>query len=159
MEIFFELNSCPPAHEHESRFERVCRIVKRDESSVAPGGGGTRWPSTDARGSRVTPTFRRSHLGKRRKYGRGFLEVRLRGLGFTASDFTEPGTVIQLGRPPNRIDILPSIAAVEFNEAWETTVEAVLAGLPVHVISKEMLIRNKTATARLQDLADVEKLN
>lgn len=79
-------------------------------------------------------------------------------LGFTASDFTEPGTVIQLGRPPNRIDILPSIDGVEFNEAWETRVEAVLAGLPVHVISKEMLIRNKTATARLQDLADVEKL-
>ena len=79
-------------------------------------------------------------------------------LGFTASDFTEPGTVIQLGRPPHRIDILPSIDGVKFDEAWETRVEAVFSGLPVHLISKEMLIRNKTATARLQDLADIEKL-
>jgi hypothetical protein len=80
------------------------------------------------------------------------------GLGFTALDFTEPGTVIQLGRPPNRIDILPSIDGVEFDEAWETRVEAVFSGIPVHLISKELLIRNKIATARLQDLADVEKL-
>jgi hypothetical protein len=73
-------------------------------------------------------------------------------------DFTEPGTVIQLGRPPHRIDILPSIDGVTFDEAWQTKVEAVFSGLPVHLISKEMLIRNKTATARLQDLADIEKL-
>jgi hypothetical protein len=79
-------------------------------------------------------------------------------LGFTAADFTAPGTVIQLGRPPNRIDILPTIDGVNFEEAWRTKIETSVDGLALHVISKEMLIRNKSTTGRLQDLADIEKL-
>ncbi len=39
-------------------------------------------------------------------------------LGFRPEDFTDRGSVIQLGRPPNRIGILPSIDGVEFGEAW-----------------------------------------
>ena len=79
-------------------------------------------------------------------------------LGFGAKDFTEPGSVIQLGRPPCRIDILPSLDGIEFAEAWDSRIEAVLGGEPMHVISREMLIKNKSATARPQDVADVEKL-
>src|SRR4051812_36368317 len=40
------------------------------------------------------------------------------GLGIKAADFLEPGIVIQLGRPPNRIDLLTSIDAVTFDQAW-----------------------------------------
>ena len=80
-------------------------------------------------------------------------------LGLVAEDFTEHGSVIQLGRPPNRIDILPSIDGVDFDEAWATKIEATLYGMPVHVIGKEMLLRNKAATARPQDVADLEKLS
>jgi len=79
-------------------------------------------------------------------------------LGFEAEDFIEPGSVIQLGRPPYRIDILPSLDGIEFTEAWNARIEAVLDGEPMHVISKEMLVKNKSATARPQDMADVEKL-
>src|SRR5450756_1386135 len=35
-------------------------------------------------------------------------------LGLSASNFLEPESVIQLGRPPNRIDILTSIDAINF---------------------------------------------
>jgi hypothetical protein len=80
-------------------------------------------------------------------------------LGFRAEDFIERGSVIQLGRPPNRIDILPSIDGVEFADAWATKIDTALDGLPVHMIGKEMLLRNKRATARPQDAADVEKLS
>jgi hypothetical protein len=79
-------------------------------------------------------------------------------LGLTEADFRGPETIVQLGRAPNRIDILTSVTAVSFAEAWETRVETELDGLPVWVISKDLLVRNKLATARPQDLADVERL-
>ena len=47
---------------------------------------------------------------------------------------------------------------VEFEEAWSSKLDANLDDLLVHTISKEMLVRNKRATARAQDLADLEKL-
>jgi len=80
------------------------------------------------------------------------------GLGLKEGDFRVPEMVIQLGRAPNRIDILTSIAAVSFEEAWKTRVETRLDGLPVCEISKELLVQNKLAAARQQDLADAAKL-
>jgi hypothetical protein len=80
------------------------------------------------------------------------------GLGLKEADFRGPETVIQLGRAPNRIDILTSITAVSFVEAWQTRVEANLDGLPVWVICKELLVRNKLAIGRPQDLADAQRL-
>jgi hypothetical protein len=80
------------------------------------------------------------------------------GLGLTEADFRATEMVIQLGRPPNRIDILTSVAAVSFGEAWKTRVETQLDGLPVWVISKELLVQNKLAAGRPQDLADAAKL-
>ena len=73
-------------------------------------------------------------------------------------DFRKPETVVQLGRVPNRIDLLTSVTAVSFEEAWKTKIETNLDGLPVWVISKELLVRNKLATGRPQDLADVERI-
>ena len=79
-------------------------------------------------------------------------------LGLTEADFCGPETVIQLGRAPNRIDILTSVTAVLFAEAWQTRVETKLDGLPVWMISKDLLVRNKLATGRPQDLADAKKI-
>ena len=79
-------------------------------------------------------------------------------LGLQEADFRAPAMVIQLGRAPNRIDLLTSVAAVSFEEAWKTRVETRLGGLPVWVISKDLLVQNKLAAARPQDLADVAKL-
>jgi len=91
------------------------------------------------------------------------IERTLREFGFagvdvTASDLTQPDTIVQLGVAPNRIDIITSIDAVEFPEAWASKMPATLDNLPVHFISKSLLMRNKKATGRSQDLADIEQL-
>ena len=80
------------------------------------------------------------------------------GLGIKAADFLEAGIVVQLGRPPNRIDLLTSIDGVDFDQAWANKVTANLGGLPVPVIGKAELIANKHATGRAQDLADLKKI-
>jgi hypothetical protein len=79
-------------------------------------------------------------------------------LGITAGDLTTPGQVIQLGCPPNRIDLMTSITGVPFAEAWEHRVEGKLGDQTVSFIGKAELMRNKSATGRHQDLADLEVL-
>ncbi len=79
-------------------------------------------------------------------------------LGLEPDAFTVPDRVIQLGRAPNRIDLLTGIPGVTFNEAWSARVEADLDGLKVFMIGRDALIRNKRATGRPQDLADAERL-
>lgn len=79
-------------------------------------------------------------------------------LGITAGDLAERGRVIQLGFPPNRIDVMTNISGVTFAEAWEHRVEGTLGDQPVFFIGKEDLMRNKSAAGRHQDLADLELL-
>lgn len=79
-------------------------------------------------------------------------------LSLCAMDFTEKDSVIQLGRPPNRIDILPSIDGVAFDEAWATKIDAEIDGCKMHIIGKDFLVKNKRATSRPQDIADIEEL-
>ena len=69
-----------------------------------------------------------------------------------------PGTFFQLGRPPNRIDLLTAIDGVSFDEAWRSRESAVLDGLEMWVISKQLLIENKRATGRPKDLEDLRQL-
>src|SRR5947209_3442788 len=49
-------------------------------------------------------------------------------LGLAAGDFLVPGQVIQLGQPPNRIDLLTSLTGVEEDEVWQSRVPAELDG-------------------------------
>lgn len=79
-------------------------------------------------------------------------------LQLDVSDFTSPGRVVQLGVEPNRIDILTTIAAVTFAEAWESRIEATYAGHRVFFIGREELIRNKEAVGRGRDRDDAELL-
>ncbi len=80
------------------------------------------------------------------------------GVGIHRDDFLDAGQVIQLGRAPNRIDILTGISGVTWHEAWASRTPANLDGLEIGVIGKEELIRNKKATGRPQDIADVARL-
>jgi uncharacterized nucleotidyltransferase DUF6036 len=73
-------------------------------------------------------------------------------------DLAGPGLIFQLGVPPVRIDIITSIDGVEFPPAWADRIEVNLDGLRVPVLSRQHLMVNKRATGRLQDLADVERL-
>ena len=79
-------------------------------------------------------------------------------LGLTESDFIEPGQIVQLGYPPNRIDILTSIKGVDFVECYESRVIVELDEITINFIDLENLIKNKQASGRNQDLADIENL-
>jgi hypothetical protein len=78
--------------------------------------------------------------------------------GFKETDFLEPEQMIQLGRAPSRIDLLTSISGVPTEEAFATKVSATIDGIPVFILGKGALIRNKRAVGRPQDLADLESL-
>lgn len=77
---------------------------------------------------------------------------------FEPADFTTAEQVIQLGRAPNRIDLLTSITGVTSEEAFAGKVAANLDGIPVVILAKEALVRNKRAVGRPQDIADLEHL-
>ena len=92
------------------------------------------------------------------------LENVIRSFGFTslglnAADFQQENQVVQLGQPPNRIDILTSISGVSFEEAWQERLFGDLDGLTVPLLSKACLIRNKKASGRDKDLEDLKRLS
>jgi len=74
--------------------------------------------------------------------------------GVTEEDLATPGTVFQIGIAPRRIDILTSLSAVDFGEAWPARSEVEIEGLKVFVIGREHLLKNKKACGRPKDLAD-----
>ncbi len=76
----------------------------------------------------------------------------------TEDDLTRPGTIFQIGVAPLRIDVITVIDGVEFSEAWAERLETRFGGEPSAVLSLDHLVRNKKASGRLQDLADVEEL-
>lgn len=80
-------------------------------------------------------------------------------LGLTASDFEEPEQVIQLGYPPNRIDLLTTIDGVAFEECFSNRMTVEVDGVDVAFIDLVGLKANKAASGRLQDLADLEELD
>lgn len=79
-------------------------------------------------------------------------------LGLKAADLIEPDRVIQLGVPPNRIDILTSITGIPFEQAWSERIQVDAEGIPVNFIGRQALVRNKQLTGRTQDKADLEAL-
>ena len=80
-------------------------------------------------------------------------------VGLVVGDFTEPGRVVQLGYPPVRIDLLTSIDGVEFQACFDRRVEITVDGAQVPFIALEDLRRNKAASGRPQDLADLAALD
>lgn len=80
-------------------------------------------------------------------------------LGLTADDFQAPDVVIQLGYPPNRVDLLTTPSGVDFEGCWPGRMQVVLdGGASVPFIGIEELIANKQATGRPQDLVDIALL-
>lgn len=76
----------------------------------------------------------------------------------SVTDLSSPGLIFQIGVAPVRIDIITAIDGVEFSDAWPSRMLANLGGVEVTVLSRDDLIKNKKASGRLQDRADVETL-
>jgi hypothetical protein len=79
-------------------------------------------------------------------------------LGLQPSDFLNTKNIVQLGHPPNRIDLIAEVSGLDFESAYQNRTEGVFEGVPINFISIEDLIKNKSETGRLSDLADVERL-
>ncbi len=91
--------------------------------------------------------------------GLGAFGAPLEELGISRGDLSRSDTVIQLGLPPNRIDLLTGISGVpDFEAAWAERVEHSFAGRRVPFIGRATLIRNKRESGRRKDLVDLEAL-
>ncbi|MGD0752503.1 MAG: hypothetical protein ABSA23_13990 [Anaerolineales bacterium] len=79
-------------------------------------------------------------------------------LDLNEADFMIPDQIIQLGYPPRRIDPLTTLQGVEFSDCFPSRVIIDMEGVAVNFIDLENLKKNKKATNRYQDLADLEAL-
>lgn len=76
----------------------------------------------------------------------------------TEEDLRTSDVVFQIGVVPRRIDVLTGIEGVAFETAWEARVEVTIDGIGIPVLGRDDLIRNKRASGRPQDKADVARL-
>ncbi|MFI5379656.1 MAG: nucleotidyltransferase [Tepidisphaerales bacterium] len=74
------------------------------------------------------------------------------------SMFQTRGKVFIFGKEPSRVDILTSPSAVNFEESYARRHVADFDGIKVPLISFADLKKNKLASGRNKDLADVENL-
>jgi len=78
-------------------------------------------------------------------------------LGLGVTDFAED-TVVQLGQPPRRIDLLTGIDGVSFDACFSRREQVVVDGVRLNIIGLEDFKANKRASGRPKDLADLQSL-
>jgi hypothetical protein len=76
----------------------------------------------------------------------------------TSADLQHDDTIFQIGVAPRRIDVLTGVSGLRFEEAFANAIEAEVEGIALRIPSIHDLIRNKKASGRKKDLADVEAL-
>jgi len=76
----------------------------------------------------------------------------------SATDLTSAGSVLHLGVPPRRIDIITVADGVDFATCQANAVMVEIGGIQIPLISVSDLIANKLASGRPQDLVDAETL-
>jgi len=72
--------------------------------------------------------------------------------------FLRKGRVVRMGREPMRLEILNQIDGVTFEECYQKRRVSKLGTLKINFISLPELLKNKKATGRQKDRADVEAL-
>jgi hypothetical protein len=87
----------------------------------------------------------------------------IRQFGFDVPELTidlisKQKKTIRMGLPPLRIEIMPQISGVEFDDCYLRRIRAVLDGIPVDIIDLERLKINKRASGRAKELLDLEYL-
>jgi hypothetical protein len=74
----------------------------------------------------------------------------------SVEDFSREGVTYQIGVPPGRIDILTTLTAISFADAWPDRMRRPFGEIEVDFIGRDAFIRNKRATGRAKDLGDIE---
>jgi hypothetical protein len=88
----------------------------------------------------------------------------LRAFGFStladeAHRFAEADRMATLGTPPLRIDVMTSISGMTFADAWSGRVMARMGDTLVPFLGPAELRRNKRASGRPKDIADLALLD
>jgi hypothetical protein len=83
--------------------------------------------------------------------------------GFSADSldevaFSEQGKIIRMGVSPVMIELINTISGVSFEAAWKNRVRGPYGRIQVNYLSQQNLLKNKKASGRPQDIADVEAL-
>ena len=78
--------------------------------------------------------------------------------GLDVSEFIKENNVIQLSYEPVRIDIMTSVSGLSFDTCYARKIRTEIGGLFMNYIILADLRINKTATARRQDLLDLDNL-
>jgi hypothetical protein len=73
-------------------------------------------------------------------------------------DFNKPDSVVQLGYPPFRIDLMTSVSGLTFQDCFTKTNNTIVDGIDVPFLDLESLKINKKSTNRKKDLGDLENL-
>ncbi|MBC8113048.1 MAG: nucleotidyltransferase [Candidatus Saccharimonas sp.] len=84
----------------------------------------------------------------------GFLEAEI-----TPELFLEPGAIVRIGVPPLRLEVFNEISGVTFEECFARAVETKQGQIRIRVIALRELLKNKHASGRKKDLADIDELN
>ncbi|MFZ5880954.1 MAG: hypothetical protein ACOY0R_16425 [Chloroflexota bacterium] len=73
--------------------------------------------------------------------------------------FLQKPKIIRMGYPPMRLEITTSISGVEFDQCYQLRIVDNFDGVEVNVIDLENLKKNKKASGRTKDIADLERLS
>jgi hypothetical protein len=87
-----------------------------------------------------------------------FREFGLTSSTLTPSFFLRAGKIFRMGFPPFRLEVHTIISGVDFAVAYANRVNATVDGIEIPVISLDDLKRNKLASGRHKDLADLDHL-
>jgi len=87
----------------------------------------------------------------------------LRAFGFDTPDlsialFLQDHSIVRMGLPPMRIEVLTTISGVQFAACYAERVTTMIDGVEVNLISLPYLKVNKQASGRYKDLDDLEHL-
>jgi predicted nucleotidyltransferase len=79
-------------------------------------------------------------------------------MNILVEDLLNKNSVVQLGMPPNRIDILTDLETLDFETCYAQKEVMNLDGLEISFIDFDSLIQSKLAAGRPQDKVDAKKL-
>jgi hypothetical protein len=72
--------------------------------------------------------------------------------------FKEKGNAFRMGSPPIQIEIITEASGIDFEASYSNRIIIEADGLQLPFISYDDLVKNKRASGRLRDLADLEGL-
>lgn len=73
-------------------------------------------------------------------------------------NFLKNNDTLYFGYEPNKVEVIQNVDGLVFAEAYPRRVETTMDGVPVKLVCLSDLRKNKQASGRYKDLADLEQL-